>query len=485
MKKVWSILITFVLTISTLCFSATAASGTKIKVDGEVVSLVAYNIKDNNYFKLRDIANVLKGTDAHFDVLWNAEKGAIELVSGCDYATDEELTKEKFDNPEIVPSTAKIFKDGNLILLNAYNINGNTFFKLRDLADVIDFGVNWIAAESIIEINSEESYVHPGVSGDALALNTEILSLLNKNKAYIDARYEFDSTGYNDNDYVYNRYALIVTYEMPVTPESRVIGLDVQLDKLLCNCPNYVRPDAIAALFTEYKTGLDSEANGAYLTGNYCGYELTFWRSSDYDTFPADSSTGYIYLDTPFVSDDTTTKNEVASAPSGSLQSVDRLPFDENKEFYFSSGVGAWGTVLSVNENGSFTGNFHDRNGGEIGSGYPNGTCYVCEFSGRFGNIKKINDYTYSMELLEIYSKDAEGKEWIEDGVLYVAAVPYGLDEGKDFIFYTPDAFTKDMSEDFLFWNGSFYYGETPERLGSYAIENVSMGYGLFEMNVE
>lgn len=480
MKKVWSFVIAVSLMMSAFCFSAHAAdNGAKIKVDGEVVSLVAYNIKDNNYFKLRDIANVLKGTDAHFDVLWNEEKGAIELVSDCDYSTIEELTKEKFENPEIVPSTAKIYKDGNLVLLNAYNINGNTFFKLRDLADVVDFGVNWVAEEGIIEINSDESYVHPGVSGDALALNTEILSLFNKNKAYVDAHYELESTGYNENDYVYNRYQLIVTYEMPVTPESRVIGLDVQLDTILYNCPKYVRPDALAALFTEYKTGYDSEAHGAYLTGNYCGYELTFWRSADYDTFPADSSTGFIHLDTPFVSDGATSKNEVEAAFDGNL------PFDGNKEFYFSSGVGAWGTILSVNENGAFTGNFHDRNGGEIGDSYPNGTYYTSEFSGRFGNIKKINDYTYSMELLEIYTKDAEGKEWIEDGVLYVASVPYGLDEGKEFIFYTPDAPTAGLSEDFLFWNGSYYYGEIPVKLGVYGIENVSMGYGFFEMNAE
>lgn len=478
MKKVWSILITFVLTISTLCFSATAASGTKIKVDGEVVSLVAYNIKDNNYFKLRDIANVLKGTDAHFDVLWNAEKGAIELVSDCDYSTNEELTKEKFETPEIVPSTAKIYKDGNLVLLNAYNINGNTFFKLRDLADVIDFGVNWIQDEAIIEINSSESYVHPGPSGDALALNTEILSLLNKNKAYIDARYEFESTGYNENDYAYNKYQLTVTYEMPVTPESRVIGLDVQIDKLLYNCPKYVRPDALAALFSEYKTGHDPEAHGAYLTGNYCGYELTFWRSADHDTFPVGLCNGFIYLDTPFVSDGTTNKNETGIAFDGNL------PFDGNKEFYFSSGVGAWSTILSVNENGAFTGNFHDMNAGEIGAAHPHGTYYTCEFSGRFGNIKKINDTTYSMELLEIYTKDTPGKEWVEESILYVAADPYGLDEGKEFIFYTPDALTNGLSEEFLFWNGSYYDG-VPEKLGVYGIENVSAAYGFFSGDAE
>ncbi|MBQ3118882.1 MAG: hypothetical protein IJC10_03870 [Clostridia bacterium] len=130
MKKVLSLLLTLVLVASILLVPVHAADDTtKIKVDGELVSLVAYNIKDNNYFKLRDIANVLKGTDAHFDVLWNAEIGAIELVPDCDYSTVEELTSEKFENPKIVKSSAKIYKNGKLILLNAYNINDNTFLN--------------------------------------------------------------------------------------------------------------------------------------------------------------------------------------------------------------------------------------------------------------------------------------------------------------------------------------------------------------------
>lgn len=313
MKKVLSLLLIMILLIGVITIPAQAASdGAKIKLDGEIVSLVAYNIRDNNYFKLRDIANILKGTEAHFDVLWNAEVGAIEIVSNTDYSTVEEITSEKFENPRIIKSSAKIYKDDNLVLLNAYNINDNTFFKLRDLADVIDFGVEWNAEEEIIEVNSAASYVHPGASGEGLAINTGILSLLNKNKAYVDARYEYETTGYNENDHVYNRYQLTVTYETPVTPESSVIGLEVSLDNLFYSCPEYVAPEAIMALFDEYKTGYSEDGYGAYLTVNYCGYELTFWRSADEEYFSNTSCVGLIYLDTPYVSDELSGSNGVS-----------------------------------------------------------------------------------------------------------------------------------------------------------------------------
>ncbi len=130
MKKVLSLLLTMLLIIGVITIPSHASSdGAKIKLDGEIVSLVAYNIKDNNYFKLRDIANVLKGTEAHFDVLWNAEVGAIEIVADTDYSTVEDITSEKFENPRVIKSNAKIYKNGKLILLNAYNINDNTFLN--------------------------------------------------------------------------------------------------------------------------------------------------------------------------------------------------------------------------------------------------------------------------------------------------------------------------------------------------------------------
>ena len=49
----------------------------------------------------------------------------------------------------------------------------------------------------------------------------------------------------------------------------------------------------------------------------------------------------------------------------------------------FSSGAGGWSAGLRIGEDGSFTGDFHDSEMGDMGEEYPNGTIYCCSFSGR------------------------------------------------------------------------------------------------------
>ena len=40
-------------------------------------------------------------------------------------------------------------------------------------------------------------------------------------------------------------------------------------------------------------------------------------------------------------------------------------------EFSFSSGVGAWETMLGIMPDGTFSGTFHDADMGDNGAGYP------------------------------------------------------------------------------------------------------------------
>ena len=61
-------------------------------------------------------------------------------------------------------------------------------------------------------------------------------------------------------------------------------------------------------------------------------------------------------------------------------------PFDNlfevlPNEFTFLSGVGAWQTVLTIEDDGSFVGKYTDSDMGVYDDDYyPNGTVYICNF---------------------------------------------------------------------------------------------------------
>ena len=76
MKKMIAFFMTAVMVCSmgvTTAFGATAKpSSDKVSVNGKLVSPQVYNIDGYNYFKLRDVAQVMNGTPATFQVGWDA-----------------------------------------------------------------------------------------------------------------------------------------------------------------------------------------------------------------------------------------------------------------------------------------------------------------------------------------------------------------------------------------------------------------------------
>lgn len=55
-------------------------------------------------------------------------------------------------------SSQNILADGKKINIEAYNINGNNYVKLRDIAQAADFKVWYDAEKGIVEIGSDEPY---------------------------------------------------------------------------------------------------------------------------------------------------------------------------------------------------------------------------------------------------------------------------------------------------------------------------------------
>ncbi len=150
-------------------------------------------------------------------------------------------------------------------------------------------------------------------------------------------------------------------------------------------------------------------------------------------------------------------------------------------EFTFSSGAGAWATELTLQKDGSFVGSFHDSNMGENGEGYPNGTVYICDFTGTFKEIQKVNEYTYAMQIGTLSLDREADAEWIEDGVRFVASDPYGLTDGETFFLYTPAAPMEAMDEDFMhWWPGRYDMDKTYETLSCYGLHNTETDDGFF-----
>ena len=129
-------------------------------VNGKEVSFEAYNINGNNYFKLRDLAQVVSGTEKQFQVGWDNENKVINLISNESYTSvGAELAEGDGISKEGVLNTSKIYKDGQEINLTAYNINGNNYFKLRDVTEAFNIGVTWDSSTSTVGIDTTIDYI--------------------------------------------------------------------------------------------------------------------------------------------------------------------------------------------------------------------------------------------------------------------------------------------------------------------------------------
>lgn len=132
----------------------------KIAIDGKEITFAAYNIDGNNYLKLRDLAIALKDTNAAFDVLYDTNLKAIRLNhgnytgSGSIDATIAPGTKEaKLSTTRIILPTGA-WMDATEARMTGYNIDGFTYFKLREVANVICFYVDWNPEAKVIAVDT-------------------------------------------------------------------------------------------------------------------------------------------------------------------------------------------------------------------------------------------------------------------------------------------------------------------------------------------
>ena len=124
----------------------------KLTVDGKEVNVGFYNIQGSNYIKLRDLAAILKDTDAKFSVAY--DEGSKSFIIERYRAYE----KVKGDLEAIKNDTARAIISIKDVLINyskdsegVYEkrkadtalINGSNYLKLRDLADLAGFSIGF------------------------------------------------------------------------------------------------------------------------------------------------------------------------------------------------------------------------------------------------------------------------------------------------------------------------------------------------------
>lgn len=127
-----------------------------IILNGEKINLFSYNIDGYSYFKLRDIAELLKNTRSLFDINWNEKLRRVEIEKKAPYKSSESsFSKTDGFNKKAQKSDMKVYLSDVETRLSGYLINGNNYYKLRDLGEILDFDVEWIESEKTIFIKTE------------------------------------------------------------------------------------------------------------------------------------------------------------------------------------------------------------------------------------------------------------------------------------------------------------------------------------------
>lgn len=160
---------------NTVTATPTEWKGQTVQMDGQIVKIEGYNIKDNNYFKLRDLGKLLD-----FEVSFDAASNTVtigDLSTSYTMLPDEAPIRTWDDGLGLVNyigtgisgqtqqqaklTTQRFTANGKPVALTAYQIAGNNYLMLRDVAALTGFDVDYIPDGRVVRISVEEQADKP------------------------------------------------------------------------------------------------------------------------------------------------------------------------------------------------------------------------------------------------------------------------------------------------------------------------------------
>lgn len=178
------------MTIPALAAEVTAVpNSSPVAINGKAIAIGAYNIDGYNYFKLRDVAAALNGTEANFEVGFDAKTKSIALKNKTAYtSTGNELKDtDPKGNKAAAVSNQKIMLDEKEVSMKSYLIDGYNYFQLRDLGSNLGFTVEWDAAAKTINIvTATTDEKTPAVENEQKTDVQKLQAMIDEAKPYED-----------------------------------------------------------------------------------------------------------------------------------------------------------------------------------------------------------------------------------------------------------------------------------------------------------
>ena len=153
------------------------------------IDISSYSIEGSNYVKLRDIAAILVGEFYQFNVDYDKERNLV-IVEPYIHYTKSESDLSKITNNKAKASVSKkpILINGEEKLVNMAYINGNNYMKLRDIASLIGFPVDYEKQSEtvLLAMDTEEGQEAKVVETYDLANDKDIEKIKDIFDAFID-----------------------------------------------------------------------------------------------------------------------------------------------------------------------------------------------------------------------------------------------------------------------------------------------------------
>ena len=146
------------LCVSTAFAEEAAPTNDSLICDGILQTPTVYKINGSNYFKIRDLAAILNGTEKQFSVGYDNEKKSVTATTGQGYTKlDGDLAGPPAGQETAEASSDAIYVNGQKVEAEVYKIGGNNYFKLRDLGKALNFYVGWSQEQGIF-IDTSKPY---------------------------------------------------------------------------------------------------------------------------------------------------------------------------------------------------------------------------------------------------------------------------------------------------------------------------------------